>query len=140
MLVGTAEVVGVKHALIVRRSCRATRRLEKNSVFLVGIIRRLSGRHMAGLWSLSRFGRGRLSLQLLQSQVVSVLPILARHGIAQLLQAFRPDAKLLCNCLFGGIVGEEDEGFKSCVGVLFLVDAPQNVAEEGLKIDGDGPL
>jgi hypothetical protein len=140
MLIGAAKVIGVKDTLVVRRRCRATRRLEEDRVFFVRINRGLCGGCVTRLWSFSRLWCGRLSLQLLQSQMVSVLAVFARHGIAELLQALGPNAKLLCNRLFCGVVGEEDKGLKGGIGVVLLVDAPEDMAEQGLEVDGDSSL
>jgi hypothetical protein len=140
VLIGAAKVVGVEHTLVVRRRCGATRRLEENRIFFVGINRRLRGGCVTGLRSLSRFGRGRLSLQLLHGQRVPVLTIFARHGITELLQALGPNAKLLRDRLFCGVVGEEDEGLEGGIGIVLLIDAPQDMAEEGLEVHGDSAL
>jgi hypothetical protein len=72
--------------------------------------------------------------------VVPVLTVFAGHGITKLLQALGANAKFLRDCLLCRVIGEEDEGLESRVRVLFLVDAPKNVAEEGLEVHGYGTL
>jgi hypothetical protein len=72
--------------------------------------------------------------------MVLVLAVLTGDSIAQLLQALSPDAEILCDRLLGRVVGEEDEGLESCIGIALLVDAPQDVAEERLEVDGYGAL
>jgi hypothetical protein len=68
--------------------------------------------------------------------MVLVLAVLTGDSIAQLLQALGPDAELLCNRLLGRIVSKKNEGLKGGVRVALLVNAPQDMVEEGSKIDG----
>jgi hypothetical protein len=76
-----------------------------------------------------------LLLALFVEQTLSVpeFAIFAANDIAQLLKALAADVEALGSIGLGGIVAEEDEGFKSSGRVQFLVDAPKDVVEERLK-------
>jgi hypothetical protein len=144
LLVGAAELVRIEDALVANARSWTARRLEEDGIFIIRVVQRLDLSRVARLWSLHCFGRirsgHRLGLQLLHSEVVPVLAVLARHGIAQLLQTLGSNAKLLGNDLLRGIIREQDEGLESHVGVFLLVDAPQDMTEEGLKMNGDSAL
>lgn len=57
-------------------------------------------------------------------QMIFVLSILPCDSISELLQAFRPDAEFLSNCLLQRIVREQDKRFQSGSWVALIVDPP----------------
>lgn len=150
MLVGTGKVVGVKDTLVSIGSCRWASRsaLEEHLVLVVGCFFGLSVLCGAGLGSLRCFGGAwgvvlsgsRLHFDLVNGQVVFVFTVFAGDSIPELLKALSADAEFLGDCLLCGVIGKEDKGLKGCVRISLLVDAPQNVVEEGLEVDGHGAL
>jgi hypothetical protein len=69
--------------------------------------------------------------------MVLELAVFTSNSVAELLQALGPDTKFLGNHLLRGVVREEDERVEGCVGVRLLVDAPEDVVEQRLQVDGD---
>jgi hypothetical protein len=149
MLVRACEIVGIEDALVVGTSGWASRSaLKKHFIVVIGVIHGLTLNNRTGLGTLHRFrgdgGAGlsgyRFNFQLVYSQMVLVLSVLTGDRIAQLLQALSPDAELLCNCLLVRVVRKEDEGLEGCIRIALLVDAPQDVVEEGLEVDRHNAL
>lgn len=70
--------------------------------------------------------------------MVLVFAVFTSNSISELLKAFSTDAELLSDGLLGRIIGEEDEGLQGRIWIALLVDAPQDVIEEGLEIDRHG--
>lgn len=149
MLACTCKIVGVEDALVVRSSCGASwSALEKDLVLVIRIVIGLALDCGAGLGSLCRFGcsgggalsSGRFDFYLVDGQMVLILAIFTSNGIAELFEALSADAELLSDGLLGRIISEENEGLQSCIGVSLFIDAPQDVVEERLEIDGHSAL
>jgi hypothetical protein len=149
MLACTCKIVGVEDALVVRSSCGASwSALEKDLVLVIRIVIGLALDCGAGLGSLCRFGcsgsgalsSGRFDFYLVNGQMVFILAVFTSNSIAELFEALSADAKLLSDGLLGRIISEENEGLQSCIGVSLFIDAPQDVVEEGLEIDGHSAL
>lgn len=154
MLVRACEVVRVENALVGRgwsgrssSSCRTSwGALEKHFILVVGCFLGLDLACGAGLGSLGSFGCGwgvvlrgsGLDFDLVDGEMIFVLAIFASDGISQLLKALGSDAEFLSNRLLRGVVGEEDEGLQGRIRVSLLVDAPQDMIEEGLQVDRHG--
>jgi hypothetical protein len=149
MLVCTCEIVRIEDALVVLSRCGASwSALEKHLILVIGVIYGLALGYGAGLGSLCRFGcdwsgalcYGCFYFYLVDGQMVFVFAVFTSDSISELLKALGADAKLLSNRLLRRVVSEEDEGLQSCIRVSLLVDAPQDVVEERLEIDGHRAL